>query len=143
MPSYSGASLQLGWCLWQWCAAVMVKYLITSHPRFTLSHSSKLLVIDLMSSGVADIMGRRFGSSKLPHNQHKSWAGSISMFVFGFLISLGWVSNSYLSTSLRIYTYIDTDLKIMPCNVHIECYITTQVLDIFHWIGTRRFKELQ
>lgn len=39
--------------------------------------------------GVADIMGRRFGSSKLPHNQHKSWAGSISMFVFGFLISLG------------------------------------------------------
>ncbi|KAJ6983480.1 phytol kinase 1 [Populus alba x Populus x berolinensis] len=39
--------------------------------------------------GVADIIGRRFGSSKLPYNQHKSWAGSISMFICGFLISIG------------------------------------------------------
>ncbi|PRQ56485.1 putative phytol kinase [Rosa chinensis] len=39
--------------------------------------------------GVADIMGRRFGSIKIPYNHRKSWAGSISMFVFGFLISLG------------------------------------------------------
>ncbi|KAA8534490.1 hypothetical protein F0562_032007 [Nyssa sinensis] len=39
--------------------------------------------------GVADIMGRRFGSLKLPYNQKKSWAGSISMFVFGFLVSIG------------------------------------------------------
>ncbi|XVE99162.1 hypothetical protein REPUB_Repub03eG0173400 [Reevesia pubescens] len=31
--------------------------------------------------GVADIMGRRFGSSKIPYNQRKSWVGSISMFV--------------------------------------------------------------
>ncbi|KAJ6311437.1 hypothetical protein OIU77_013242 [Salix suchowensis] len=39
--------------------------------------------------GVADIIGRRFGSMKLPYNQHKSWAGSISMFICGFLISIG------------------------------------------------------
>ncbi|XP_059666003.1 probable phytol kinase 1, chloroplastic [Cornus florida] len=39
--------------------------------------------------GVADIMGRRFGSIKIPYNQNKSWAGSISMFAFGFLISMG------------------------------------------------------
>ncbi|GKV34240.1 hypothetical protein SLEP1_g42630 [Rubroshorea leprosula] len=39
--------------------------------------------------GIADIMGRRFGSMKLPYNQQKSWAGSISMLVLGFLISLG------------------------------------------------------
>lgn len=39
--------------------------------------------------GIADIMGRRFGSLKLPYNQQKSWAGSLSMFVFGFLISTG------------------------------------------------------
>lgn len=38
--------------------------------------------------GVADIMGRRFGSLKIPYNQQKSWAGSISMFIFGFLISI-------------------------------------------------------
>ncbi|KAF3434122.1 hypothetical protein FNV43_RR25225 [Rhamnella rubrinervis] len=39
--------------------------------------------------GVADIMGRNFGSTKIPYNPSKSWAGSISMFVFGFLVSVG------------------------------------------------------
>ncbi|XVF23435.1 hypothetical protein REPUB_Repub13aG0038200 [Reevesia pubescens] len=39
--------------------------------------------------GIADIMGRKFGSSKIPYNQRKSWVGSISMFVFGFFISIG------------------------------------------------------
>lgn len=39
--------------------------------------------------GIADIIGRRFGSQKLPYNHKKSWAGSISMFVCGFLISIG------------------------------------------------------
>ncbi|XP_058182582.1 probable phytol kinase 1, chloroplastic isoform X2 [Rhododendron vialii] len=42
--------------------------------------------------GVADIMGRKFGSVKIPYNKNKSWAGSISMFIFGFLISMGpWI----------------------------------------------------
>lgn len=44
---------------------------------------------DLRAAGVADIMGRKFGHVKLPYNQKKSWAGSISMFAFGFLISIG------------------------------------------------------
>ncbi|KAL0303465.1 UNVERIFIED_CONTAM: putative phytol kinase, chloroplastic [Sesamum radiatum] len=39
--------------------------------------------------GIADIMGRRFGSVKIPYNPQKSWAGSISMFLFGFLVSIG------------------------------------------------------
>lgn len=39
--------------------------------------------------GIADIMGRRFGFHKIPYNKHKSWAGSISMFIVGFLISIG------------------------------------------------------
>ncbi|KAF3775974.1 putative phytol kinase 1 [Nymphaea thermarum] len=39
--------------------------------------------------GVADIMGRRFGTQKLPYNEQKSWVGSISMFLFGSLSSLG------------------------------------------------------
>lgn len=43
--------------------------------------------------GVADIMGRRFGYQKIPYNQQKSWAGTISMFVVGFLTSIGWVLN--------------------------------------------------
>lgn len=39
--------------------------------------------------GIADIVGRRFGSRKLPYNPGKSWAGSIAMFLFGFLVSYG------------------------------------------------------
>ncbi|CAM6051259.1 unnamed protein product, partial [Sphagnum compactum] len=39
--------------------------------------------------GIADIVGRRFGSKKLPYNSEKSWAGSITMFLFGFVVSLG------------------------------------------------------
>lgn len=42
-----------------------------------------LLVIALMcgGDGLADIVGRRFGSVKLPHNGNKSWAGSFAMLV--------------------------------------------------------------
>ncbi|CAN1747630.1 Probable phytol kinase 1, chloroplastic [Linum perenne] len=39
--------------------------------------------------GMADIIGRRFGSMKLPYNQDKSWVGSLSMFLCGFVISIG------------------------------------------------------
>ncbi|ESR49824.1 Phytol kinase 1 [Citrus sinensis] len=39
--------------------------------------------------GIADVIGRRFGSMKIFYNEKKSWAGSISMFVFGFLVSTG------------------------------------------------------
>ncbi|KAG4395263.1 hypothetical protein GLYMA_20G190100v4 [Glycine max] len=39
--------------------------------------------------GIADIIGRRYGSLKIPYNQHKSLAGSMSMLVFGFLVSIG------------------------------------------------------
>ncbi|KAH9617528.1 hypothetical protein KSS87_013667 [Heliosperma pusillum] len=50
-----------------------------------------LISLSMMSGGdgVADIMGRRFGTVKIPYNKKKSWAGSISMFAFGFLTSLG------------------------------------------------------
>jgi farnesol kinase len=39
-------------------------------------------------SGVADIFGRRFGRVKLPHNTEKSYAGSIAMFLAGFIASV-------------------------------------------------------
>ncbi|RDX74860.1 hypothetical protein CR513_45339, partial [Mucuna pruriens] len=39
--------------------------------------------------GIADIIGRKYGSMKIPYNQNKSWAGSISMLVFGFFVSIG------------------------------------------------------
>lgn len=41
--------------------------------------------------GVADIVGRRFGNKKLPYNPSKSFAGTISMAVAGFLVSIGYM----------------------------------------------------
>ncbi|KAK9126720.1 hypothetical protein Scep_015566 [Stephania cephalantha] len=38
--------------------------------------------------GVADIVGRKFGTRKLPYNQSKSYAGSIAMATAGFVASL-------------------------------------------------------
>ncbi|KAL1532097.1 phytol kinase [Salvia divinorum] len=61
--------------------------------------------------GIADIMGRRFGSMKLPYNPLKSWAGSISMFLFGFVVSismlyyfsvLGYVELDWMTTVGRV-----------------------------------------
>lgn len=37
--------------------------------------------------GLADIVGRRFGTVKLPWNPNKSWAGSLAMFLGGFAMS--------------------------------------------------------
>ncbi|WCJ34729.1 Farnesol kinase chloroplastic [Euphorbia peplus] len=41
--------------------------------------------------GIADVVGRRFGSQKLPYNQNKSLAGSIAMAVGGFLACLSYM----------------------------------------------------
>jgi phytol kinase len=38
--------------------------------------------------GLADIVGRRFGTAKLPWNRSKSWIGSAGMFFGGWLTSL-------------------------------------------------------
>nr|ACG23902.1 hypothetical protein [Zea mays] len=48
-----------------------------------------IVSLSMMSGGdgFADIVGRRYGSAKLPFNRKKSWAGSISMFISGFLLS--------------------------------------------------------
>ncbi|XXG39765.1 hypothetical protein AAC387_Pa01g0640 [Persea americana] len=41
--------------------------------------------------GFADIVGRRFGSQKLPYNHNKSFAGSIAMASAGFIASIGFM----------------------------------------------------
>ena len=42
-----------------------------------------LTAVALMSGGdgLADLVGRQFGTAKLPHNPQKSWAGSLAMFL--------------------------------------------------------------
>lgn len=50
------------------------------------------LLILCAGDGMADVIGRRFGSAKLPINVRKSWAGSIAMLLSGFLLSLAYVA---------------------------------------------------
>jgi phytol kinase len=38
--------------------------------------------------GLADILGRRFGSSKLPWNPGKSWLGTLGMFLGGWVFAI-------------------------------------------------------
>lgn len=72
-------------------------------------------------------MGRKFGSVKILYNKKKSWAGSISMFVFGFLASVGCVSISNLLIKLLLSMDLNADAKF---SFDIECYTTTQSWDI-------------
>ncbi|KAM7496420.1 hypothetical protein LguiA_020834 [Lonicera macranthoides] len=51
--------------------------------------------------GVADIVGRRFGSQKIPYNKNKTIAGSAAMAIAGFAASIGYMH--YFS----MFGYID------------------------------------
>ncbi|KAL3131034.1 hypothetical protein ABBQ38_000353 [Trebouxia sp. C0009 RCD-2024] len=53
-----------------------------------------LLVLCLMcgGDGLADIVGRRYGSAKLPFNHSKSWVGSLAMFTGGGLLSMTYIA---------------------------------------------------
>lgn len=39
--------------------------------------------------GLADIIGKRYGGSRLPWSKNKSWAGSLAMFGGGWLFAVG------------------------------------------------------
>jgi len=56
-------------------------------------HRSPIGIVALMlmcgGDGLADIIGRRYGSGKLPWNQQKSWVGSLAMLLGGFIFATG------------------------------------------------------
>lgn len=58
------------------------------------------LAIMCGGDGIADIVGRRLGNTKLPYNSRKSWVGSISMFAFGFALSMSFM---YYYSALGFY----------------------------------------
>lgn len=73
--------------------------------------------------GIADIVGRRFGTVKLPYNKMKSFVGTISMVIAGFVASVVYVltedefkndtTNSVCSSFVFHFSY---SYKIMnPC----------------------------
>lgn len=53
-----------------------------------------LMVLCLMcgGDGLADIVGRRYGSAKLPFNVKKSWAGSLAMLAGGGALSMLYIA---------------------------------------------------
>ncbi|KAK1571655.1 hypothetical protein Q3G72_020797 [Acer saccharum] len=71
--------------------------------------------------GFADIIGRRFGSMKIFYNPKKSWAGSISMFTSGFLISSGMLY--YYS----VLGYFKLDWVLTMEKVALVCLVATVV----------------
>jgi len=67
-----------------------------------------MIALMLMCGGdaLADILGRRYGKTKLPWNRTKSWVGSLGMFtggwafsllILGFYVALGSFSGGFLS----------------------------------------------
>ncbi|CAM0145699.1 unnamed protein product [Urochloa decumbens] len=96
--------------------------------------------------GVADIVGRRLGQVKLPHNPEKSYAGSIAMFMAGFIASVlymcyfsifGFVEKSWTMVgafgvtslaaavveSLRISTRLDDNLTVPLASVLVGALV--------------------
>jgi phytol kinase len=53
-----------------------------------------LLALMLMcgGDGLADVVGRRWGTAKLPFGTEKSWAGSLAMLGGGFVFGFGFVA---------------------------------------------------
>jgi phytol kinase len=49
--------------------------------------------------GLADILGRRYGTAKLPWNRGKSWVGSLGMFFGGWLLALI-IYGTYVATGI-------------------------------------------
>jgi phytol kinase len=49
--------------------------------------------------GLADILGRRFGSRKLPWNAGKSWLGTLGMFLGGWIFAIA-VMAAYLAAGI-------------------------------------------
>src|SRR5512139_349036 len=74
--------------------------------------SSPIGIVGLMlmcgGDGLADIFGRRWGAVKLPWNKGKSWAGSLGMFLGGWVLSvlIIWVFSAVGVLASPIQTFL-------------------------------------
>uniref|UniRef100_A0A1J3H442 Putative phytol kinase 2, chloroplastic n=1 Tax=Noccaea caerulescens TaxID=107243 RepID=A0A1J3H442_NOCCA len=98
--------------------------------------------------GMADIVGRRLGTEKLPYNRNKSVAGSIGMAVAGFLASVGYmyyfasfgyIDNSGPSMILRllIISIASTLVESLPISTDIDDNLTVSLTSAL--VGTLLF----
>ncbi|OAY24180.1 farnesol kinase, chloroplastic isoform X2 [Manihot esculenta] len=90
--------------------------------------------------GFADIVGRRFGSWKIPYNRDKSIAGSISMALAGFLASLlfmhyfasfGYVRESWeMAFGFLVISLASALVESLPISTKLDDNLTVTVTSL-------------
>ncbi|KAL5077100.1 hypothetical protein RYX36_016084 [Vicia faba] len=90
--------------------------------------------------GMADVVGRRIGSKKLPYNKNKSYAGSIAMASAGFLASIGYMwyftSFGYMEGSWNkvigffIVSVITAIVESLPISTDLDDNLTVPLTSI-------------
>ncbi|KNC48364.1 phosphatidate cytidylyltransferase [Thecamonas trahens ATCC 50062] len=63
-------------------------FVVTTWGAFRSPGSVCQLVLLCVGDGLADVVGRRLGSRKLPHSPDKSWAGSAAFVVGSYLAGI-------------------------------------------------------
>ncbi|XP_010412644.1 PREDICTED: farnesol kinase, chloroplastic-like [Camelina sativa] len=91
--------------------------------------------------GMADIVGRRFGTERLPYNRNKSFAGSIGMVTAGFLASVGYMyyfaSFGYIEVSVgmilrfAVISIASTLVESLPISTQIDDNLTISLTSAF------------
>ncbi|GJP43714.1 hypothetical protein CLOM_g13701 [Closterium sp. NIES-68] len=117
------------------CYAVTILFMTVAFWR-TSPVGVVALVIMCAGDGVADIVGRRCGSWKLPWNGQKSWAGSAAMLLCGYVLSviylwffcfLGFLSSPLPTHSLLRLFVINlgaTVVESLPISLYVDDNIT-------------------
>ncbi|XP_004500292.1 probable phytol kinase 3, chloroplastic [Cicer arietinum] len=90
--------------------------------------------------GMADIVGRRFGSKKISYNKNKSYAGSIAMASSGFLASIGFMwyfsSFGYMEGSWKhvigflVVSIVATVVESLPISTDLDDNLTVPLTSI-------------
>ncbi|KAL0047394.1 hypothetical protein WJX82_002228 [Trebouxia sp. C0006] len=91
-----------------------------------------LMVLSLMcgGDGLADIVGRRYGSARLPFNHNKSWLGSLAMLTGGAVMSMVYIA---LFHSMGYFT---NTMQNMLGTIWMTSLVATAVeaLPIYGWL---------
>uniref|UniRef100_A0A0A9BZZ1 Uncharacterized protein n=1 Tax=Arundo donax TaxID=35708 RepID=A0A0A9BZZ1_ARUDO len=103
--------------------------------------------------GVADIVGRLFGHAKLPHNAEKSYAGTIAMFLVGFVASVlfmcyfhrfGFVAKSWtMVIAFGAISLVAATVESLPISTRLDDNLTVPLATmlvgglVFYFIGAR------
>ncbi|GJN13993.1 hypothetical protein PR202_gb00762 [Eleusine coracana subsp. coracana] len=102
---------------------------------------------------VADIVGRRLGHAKLPHNPEKSYAGTVGMFLAGFLASVlymcyfhrfGFVEQSWaMVVAFGVISLVAAVVESLPISTRLDDNLTVPLASVlvgslvFYSIGVR------